>query len=100
MSRKPNTNAASGLVLPNQVPNLAQLNEPKQSAVIITTDDGQKLAYPQVAVAMISPDVAKVLAEAVHLIMTDKQAFYASQETPVFEEASEEIPEGEIVQAG
>lgn len=92
-------NRPQGLVLPSNIPTL---NEPKQSAVIITTDDGQKLAYPQVATAMVSPDVVRAIAEAVHLIMTDKQAFYAQAEPPVFEEAKEpdELESADIVQAG
>ena len=85
-------------MLPNNIPSLG---EPKQSAVIITTDSGERLAYPQVAVAMISPDVAKAIAEAVWLRINKPEEFYATA-APEFEEAREgdELENQELVQAG
>ncbi len=100
MSRKPNTNDQNGpLVLPNQVPTIG---EPQQSAVIITTEDGKRLAFPQVAVAMLSPDVIKVLAEAIWQRINNPQAFFASMsDAPAKEvEAGDELESDNLVTAG
>jgi hypothetical protein len=75
------------IIMPNgQVPTVG---EPKQSAVIIDTEDGQRLAFPQVAVAMVSPDVIRAIAEAVHLIFNDAGKFYEPNLAEIVPEASD-----------
>jgi hypothetical protein len=39
---------------------------PETSAIIMLTADGKQIAFPQVAVAVISPDVVNLIAEAVY----------------------------------
>jgi hypothetical protein len=85
MSRKPSI--PHQLLVPGAP--VPTVGEPKQSAVIIQTENGEKLAFPQVAVAMVSPDVIRVIAEAVWQRTNNPAAFFA--EFNPKEEAAPEV---------
>jgi len=40
--------------------------QPKTSAIVMQTANGESVAFPQVAVAVITPDVVNLLAEALY----------------------------------
>jgi hypothetical protein len=55
-------NQKSPLILPTEYANTPDLSQPRQPAVVVDTPQG-RLAFPQVAVAMISPDVFAVIGQ-------------------------------------
>jgi hypothetical protein len=52
----------SRIIVPDPYPHPA---EPRQAAIQVETADGQRLIFPQVAVAMITPDAIEAIAAAI-----------------------------------
>jgi hypothetical protein len=70
-------NRKSSLILPNagaQIPDLGQVNQPRTTAIFVDTDQG-RLAFPQVAIAMVSPDVLGLIAHAVVNVLNGEPPF-------------------------
>jgi hypothetical protein len=54
----------SKIYLPDGMGAAAQA-QPETSAIVMLTADGKSIAFPQVAVAVITPDVVNLIAEAI-----------------------------------